>query len=346
MEIKDQDYSNDLAKAEVILYKNIDTNIAVRVRYGNETFWLTQKEIAELFNVTIPTINHHIKEIYQSGELQEDSTIRNILIVQEEGSRRVQRETFCYNLDLIISVGYRVNSLQATHFRQWATTTLKEFITKGFVLNDDLLKNGAPFGKDYFDELLVRIRDIRASERRAYLKITDIFQECSFDYDPKSESAREFYATIQNKLHYAVTGKTAAEIIVDRADASKPYMGLTTWKGSPESRVHSNDITVAKNYLYEDEISILNQLVTMFLDDVELRAKDHILMSMDDCNSALDGFLQYNRREVLQNPGTRSRKQAEEKARQEFELFSKLQDQVYKNDFEKMTERALREGSE
>lgn len=338
MTIEQNNGSSEQLTADIILYKSEGANVAISVRFANETFWLSQKEIAELFSVTIPTINHHIKEIYQSEELEEEATIRKFLIVQKEGTRKVQREVFLYNLDLVISVGYRVNSLQATRFRQWATATLKEYITKGFVLNDDLLKNGAPFGKDYFDELLVRIRDIRASERRVYQKITDAFQECSFDYDVQSEIAQLFYATIQNKLHFAVTGQTAAEIITDRADGSKPFMGLTSWKGSPKGRIHSSDIAIAKNYLKGDEIDTLNRLVTMFLDDVELRVKDHVLMGMEDCEKALDGFLAYNRREILEGPGARSHKQAEDKARKEFEEYRKVQDAHYKNDFEKLAE--------
>lgn len=204
-------------KAEIILYQDGISNVPVEVRYLNETFWLTQKEMAQLFGVTTQTIGRHLKNIYDEGELIEEATCTNFVQVQPEGNRMVTRDLIIYNLDAIIAVGYRVNSKQATRFRQWATATLKEYIVKGFVLNDDMLKNGAPFGKDYFDELLVRIRDIRASERRAYQKITDIFQECSFDYDKSSDVAHEFYATVQNKLHYAVTGKTAAEIIFERS---------------------------------------------------------------------------------------------------------------------------------
>ena len=247
--------------------------------------------------------------------------------------------TVIYNLDAIIAVGYRVNSLKATRFRQWATATLKEYIVKGYVLNDDMLKNGAPFGKDYFDELIVRIRDIRASERRVYQKITDIFQECSFDYDKNSETARRFYATVQNKLHYAITGHTAAEIIAERSDAGKPSMGLTSWKGAPEGPIHSSDVTVAKNYLTYDEVETLNRLVTMFLDDAELRARDRVLTSMEDCERALDQFLRYNRREVLPHKGERTKRQADEKALREFAEFRKIQDRTYENDFEKEIKR-------
>ena len=323
-------------KAEIILYQDENSNVPVEVRYLNDTFWLTQEEIASLFAVDRSVISKHLKNIYESEELVEESTCAFFAHV---GSNGQTYRTKIYDLDAIIAVGYRVNSKQATRFRQWATVTLKEYIIKGFVLNDDMLKNGAPFGKDYFDELLVRIRDIRASERRVYQKITDIFQECSFDYDKNSDTAKEFYATVQNKLHYAVTGKTAPEIIFERADASLPHMGLTTWKGAPDGRIHSSDSIVAKNYLYESEIEILNRLVTMFLDHVELLARDQVLMSMQDCQDALVEFLEFNRRSVLKHKGTRSRKQADAKAKEEFKKFQAIQDQTYENDFEKEIKR-------
>lgn len=319
-------------KAEVILYQDQDRNVPAEVRYMNETFWLTQKEIGDLFSVDRTVITKHLKNIFDSDELDQESTCAKIAHI---GSSGRMYETTLYNLDAIIAVGYRVNSKQATKFRQWATNTLKEYIVKGFVLNDDMLKNGAPFGKDYFDELLVRIRDIRASERRFYQKITDIFQQCSFDYDKNSDTARIFYANVQNKLHFAVTGKTAAELICDRADASKVNMGLTTWKGSPDGPIHSNDVTVAKNYLSEEELSTLNRFVSMFIDVAELSAQDHVLMSMKDCSDMLDEFLRFNRRSVLNGAGKRSRKQAEAKAKSEFEKYRKIQDQNYLNDFEK-----------
>lgn len=323
-------------KAEIILYQDENSNVPVEVRYLNDTFWLTQEEIASLFTVDRSVISKHLKNIYESEELAEESTCAFFAHV---GSNGQTYRTKIYDLDAIIAVGYRVNSKQATRFRQWATATLKEYIIKGFVLNDDMLKNGAPFGKDYFDELLVRIRDIRASERRVYQKITDIFQECSFDYDKNSDTAKEFYATVQNKLHYAVTGKTAPEIIFERADASLPHMGLTTWKGAPDGRIHLSDSIVAKNYLYESEIEILNRLVTMFLDHVELLARDQVLMSMQDCQDALVEFLEFNRRSVLKHKGTRSIKQADAKAKEEFKKFQAIQDQTYENDFEKEIKR-------
>lgn len=262
----------DPIQAEIVLYQSEGTNVPVQVRYMDETLWMPQKEIAELFDTTKQSISYHLSNIFKEGELERDSVVKEILTTASDGKNY---KVMFYALDAIIAVGYRVNSLRATRFRQWATATLKEYITKGFVLNDDMLKNGRPFGKDYFDELLARIRDIRASERRLWLKITDIFQECSFDYDKDSTMAKNFYAAVQNKMHYAVTGHTAAEIVQGRSDPSKPNMGLTSWKGGPEGRIHSSDVTVAKNYLSEDEIRQLNRLVTMLLDTLEDRAEQH-----------------------------------------------------------------------
>ena len=267
---------------EIVLYQIEDTNICVNVIFKDKTFWMTQKALAELFDVNVPAISKHLSNIFEDGELIKELTVSKMEIVQKEGNRNVKREQEFYNLDAIIAVGYRVNSKKATRFRQWATKTLKEYITKGFVLNDDMLKNGKPFGKDYFDELLERIREIRASERRAYQKITDVFEQCSYDYDKNSETTKNFYAFVQNKLHFAVTGKTAAELIYERADSEKPAMGLTTWKDSPNGKVLKRDIGIAKNYLNEKELSRLNRLVTMFIDYAELMAEDEILMSMQD----------------------------------------------------------------
>lgn len=321
-------------QAEIILYQSEGTNVPVQVYYKDETLWVSQAAMAELFDVTVPTISAHLKNIYESGELQKASST-SFLEIFEKTSRGGRPKTF-YNLDAVIAVGYRVNSMRATRFRQWATATLKEYITKGFVLNDDMLKNGRPFGEDYFDELLGRIRDIRASERRVYQKITDIFQECSFDYDKDSDIAKRFYATVQNKLHYAVTGHTAAEIVQGRSDPSKPHMGLTSWKGGPEGRIHSTDVTVAKNYLTEKEIKELNRLVTMFLDTAEDRAERHVLTSMADCDELLNGFLTFNGREVLKGLGTRTKSTADKIARERFAEFQRIQDAEWQNDFEKM----------
>ena len=320
-------------QAEIILYQSEGTNVPVQVRYMNETLWMPQKEIAELFGTTKQSISYHLSNIFREGELERDSVVKEILTTASDGKN--YRVMF-YALDAIIAVGYRVNSMRATRFRQWATATLKEYITKGFVLNDDMLKNGRPFGEDYFDELLGRIRDIRASERRVYQKITDIFQECSFDYNKDSDIAKRFYATVQNKLHYAVTGHTAAEIVQGRSDPSKPHMGLTSWKGGPEGRIHSTDVTVAKNYLTEKEIKELNRLVTMFLDTAEDRAERHVLTSMADCDELLNGFLTFNGREVLKGLGTRTKSTADKIARERFAEFQRIQDAEWQNDFEKM----------
>ncbi len=284
---------------EIVLYQIEDTNICVNVIFKDETFWMTQKAMAELFDVNVPAISKHLSNIFEDEELIKESTVSKMEIVQKEGNRNVKREQELYNLDAIIAVGYRVNSKKATRFRQWATKTLKEYITKGFVLNDDMLKNGRPFGKDYFDELLERIREIRASERRAYQKITDVFEQCSYDYDKNSETTKNFYAFVQNKLHFAVTGKTAAELIYERADSEKPAMGLTTWKDAPNGKVLKRDIRIAKNYLNEKELSRLNRLVTMFIDYAELMAEDEILMSMQDWAAQTNQFLMNNRRKVL-----------------------------------------------
>lgn len=267
---------------EIVLYQVEDTNICVNVVFKDETFWMTQKAMAELFDVNVPAISKHLSNIFEEGELFKEATVSKMEIVQMEGNRKVKREPEFYNLDAIIAVGYRVNSKKATRFRQWATKTLKEYITKGFVLNDDMLKNGKPFGKDYFDELLERIREIRASERRAYQKITDVFEQCSYDYDKNSDITKAFYAFVQNKLHFAVTGKTAAELVYERVNAEKPAMGLTTWKDAPDGKILKRDISVAKNYLNEKELSRLNRLVTMFIDYAELMAEDEVLMSMQD----------------------------------------------------------------
>ena len=326
----------------IVLYQTDNTNICVSVYYSGETFWLTQKAMAELFGCSSDNISLHLKNIFGEGELSENSTTEFFSVVQKEGSREVSRQIKFYNLDAIIAVGYRVNSKQATAFRIWATKTLKEYIIKGFVLNDDMLKNGRPFGKDYFDELLERIREIRASERRAYQKIADVFEQCSFDYDRKSETTKAFYSFVQNKLHYAVTGQTAAELIYSRADATQPTMGLTTWGASPDGKILKRDVTVAKNYLNEKELSRLNRLVTMFIDYAELMAEDNILMSMQDWLKQTDVFLNNNRREVLADKGTVSHDQAVTKATQEYEIFRVRQDQEYVSEFDKEMEKYLK----
>lgn len=325
--------SEETNTAQIVLYQSEGTNVPVEVSYMDDSFWMPQKRIAELFGTSKQSISYHLGNIFKEGELEQSSVVKEILTTATDGKN--YRVMF-YSLDAILAVGYRVNSPRATRFRQWATATLKEYVTKGFVLNDEMLKNGRPFGKDYFDELLGRIRDIRASERRVYQKITDIFQECSFDYDKDSDIAKRFYATVQNKLHYAVTGHTAAEIVQGRSDPSKPHMGLTSWKGGPEGRIHSTDVTVAKNYLTEKEIKDLNRLVTMFLDTAEDRAERHVLTSMADCDKLLNGFLAFNGREVLKGLGTRTKSTADKIARERFAEFQRIQDAEWQNDFEKM----------
>ena len=327
---------------EIVLYQVEDTNICVSVFFKEDTFWMTQKAMAELFDCTTDNISLHLKNIYREEELDEVSTTEFFSVVQNEGQRNVKRNVKCYNLDAIIAVGYRVNSKKATRFRQWATKILKEYITKGFVLNDDMLKNGKPFGKDYFDELLERIREIRASERRAYQKITDVFEQCSYDYDKNSEITKNFYAFVQNKLHFAVTGKTAAELIYERADSGKPAMGLTTWKDAPNGKVLKRDIGIAKNYLNEKELSRLNRLVTMFIDYAELMAEDEILMSMQDWVDQTNQFLMNNRRKVLAGKGKVSHDTAMEKAEKEYEVFRVKQDREYVSEFDREVEKYLK----
>lgn len=327
---------------EIVLYQVEDTNICVNVVFKDETFWMTQKAMAELFDVNVPAISKHLSNIFEEGELFKEATVSKMEIVQMEGNRKVKREPEFYNLDAIIAVGYRVNSKKATRFRQWATKTLKDYITKGFVLNDDMLKNGKPFGKDYFDELLERIREIRASERRAYQKITDVFEQCSYDYDKNSDITKAFYAFVQNKLHFAVTGKTAAELVYERVNAEKSAMGLTTWKDAPDGKILKRDISVAKNYLNEKELSRLNRLVTMFIDYAELMAEDEVLMSMQDWVEQTNQFLRNNRREVLEGKGKVSHDMAMKKAEKEYEIFRVKQDQEYVSEFDREVERYLK----
>ena len=295
--------SDQPSEGELILYQTPEGTVRIEVLYESETFWLNQKKIADLFGVDLRTVSEHLRNIYADGELSEGATIRKIRRVQIEGKREVSRDIEFYNLDAIISVGYRVNSAQATQFRIWATQTLREFIVKGFVLDDERLKLNRRFGKDYFDELLDRIREIRASERRFYLKIADIYEQCSIDYDKSAEITQTFFKTVQNKLHWAVTGKTAAEIISERADATKPTMGLTNWKNAPEGKILKTDVSIAKNYLIEQEIKELERIVTMYLDYAELQARNRQAMTMADWADRLDAFLEFNERELLTHAG-------------------------------------------
>lgn len=321
--------------SDIIIYTDPQGHVRVEVYFEEETFWLSQKRMSELFGVEVQTINYHLKEIFKSGELMEDSTIRKFRIVQTEGSREVSREVDFYNLDAVIAVGYRVNSFQATQFRIWATQTLREYIIKGFVMDDERLKQGTRFGKDYFDELLERIREIRASERRFYQKITDIYAQCSIDYNAKAELTQTFYKTVQNKLHWAITGHTAAELIAKRADASKPNMGLTTWKNGPEGKILKSDVSVAKNYLSEKEISELNRIVTMYLDYAENQAARQIPMKMTDWVIKLDAFLQFNEYEVLKDAGKVANNVAQKLAAQNFDKYRIIQDRNFESDFDR-----------
>ena len=338
---------NEISKIgeKVVLYTLPSGKVTASVFFEDDNFWLTQKSMGELFGVGVQTINNHLKNIYETAELSELSTIRNFRIVQKEGSRDVERTQMFYNLDAIISVGYRVNSQQATRFRIWATNTLREFIVKGFVLNDELLKNGRNFGKDYFEELLERIREIRASERRAYQKIADIFEQCSSDYRSDAEETKLFYAFIQNKLHFAVTGKTAAEIIYDRVDSYKPTMGLTTWKNSPEGKILKSDVKIAKNYLNEAEISKLDRLVNMFIDFAEMRALNHQIIEMKDWISWMDKFLDFTEYQILEAAGSISHETAITKAEGEYDKFRVKQDQEYISEFDRSMAKYLKGGN-
>lgn len=330
--------AEDLPDFDLILYSSPDGKTKVSVFYEDETFWLSQKRMAELFGIDVRTVNEHLRNIFLSGELSEVSTIRKIRIVQREGTRDVSREVEFYDLNAIIAVGYRVNSYQATRFRMWATQTLREFIVKGFVMDDERLKQGKHFGKDYFEELLERIREIRSSERRFYQKVTDIYALAA-DYDKDSSITKEFFAAVQNKLHWAVTGKTAAELIYDSADAEQLYMGLTTWKNAPDGKILKTDIETAKNYLSEEHVSELNRLVSAYLDLAENRTQRQILMKMADWVTFLDQFLELSNYPILKDKGKVSALKAKLKAEQEYEKYRKVQDREYVSDFDREVKR-------
>lgn len=323
-----------------VLYTTPNGDVNLDILLQDENLWLTQKGISDLFGVSKSTVSHHLSNIYSDGELDKLATVRKFRTVQKEGSRAVQRELEYYNLDAIISVGYRVNSTKATQFRIWATNTLKEFIIKGFVLDDERLKQGQTvFGKDYFRELLERIRSIRASERRIYQQITDIFAECAIDYDRNSEITKNFYAMVQNKFHFAITGNTAAEIIYHKADADKKQMGLTTWKNAPDGRVLKSDVTVAKNYLQESEIRQLERTVTSYFDYIEGLVERRNTFTMQSLAESIDRFLSFNEYEILEGKGSISKKQADEKASQEYEKFNRTQKIV--SDFDKQIKKLM-----
>lgn len=336
----------DLAKykpnREFLLYKTPNGDVKVDVLLQNETIWMPQKKIAELFDVQVPAVSKHLKNIFESGELIKTATVSILEIVQNETSREVKRNTEFYNLDAIIAVGYRVNSKRATQFRIWATTVLKEFIIKGYTMDVERLKNPQPlFGKDYFKEQLEKIRDIRSSERRLYQQITDIYAECSIDYDYESETTQEFFATVQNKLHWAITKQTAAEIIVSRADHKKDKMGLTSWKNSPNGKIRKSDVSIAKNYLTEDELKPLNRIVTMYLDYAEDQAEQGIAMTMKDWAEKLNAFLQFNQKEILQNARKVTAAIAKTFAEKEYDRYKPIQDSLFESDFDKMMKKQI-----
>ncbi len=322
-------------ESNILLYKTSQGETRIEVIFNSETFWMSQKRMAALFGVDVRTISYHLGQIYEAGELKEEATIRKIGIVQLEGERDVERSPLFYNLDAIIAVGYRVNSYQATQFRIWATSVLKEFVIKGYVLDDERLKEGRHFGKDYFDDLLERIREIRTSERRYYQKITDIYAECSADYDAKSESTKLFFKMVQNMMHMAVTHHTAAEIVYNRADAEQPHMGLTTWKKAPDGRVQKSDTIVAKNYLSDKELNQLNRVTTAFLDFAETRAERHIITTMEDWRKRLAQFLDTMDYEVDASAGTVTQEEAKAKAYGEYEKYRLIQDRSFISDFDR-----------
>ena len=326
--------NNTPIPSDFFLYKDSNGEVKVEIYIFNETLWLTQDKIAQLFGVDRSVVTKHLKNIFQTAELQEDSVSAKIALTAADGKKY---QTKLYNLDAILSVGYRVNSIQATHFRIWANSVLKEYLIKGFAMNDERLKNPQMlFGKDYFEEQLARIRDIRSSERRFYQKITDIYSQCSADYEAGSEVTKTFFATVQNKLHWAISGQTAAEIIVARVDAEKPNMGLTTWKNAPNGMIRKPDVSIAKNYLNETEMDDLNRIVSMYLDYAERQAKKGQVMYMKDWVKKLDAFLQFNEEAVLQHSGQVSHEVAKALAEQEYDKFHTRQLRNYESDFDKL----------
>ena len=330
---------------EFLLYKTPNNKVKVEIFLRDENIWLTQEKIAALFGVDRTVITKHLKNIFETAELKKEATCAKFAQVRDEGGRSVNREIEFYNLDAIISVGYRVNSTQATHFRIWATERLKEYIIKGFTMDDERLKDPRKiFGKDYFDEQLERIRDIRSSERRFYQKITDIYSQCSIDYNPENQETKDFFATVQNKLHFAITGNTAAEIINSRASSQKENMGLTNWKNSPLGKIRKSDVSIAKNFLNEDELDSLNLIVSMYLDYAENQAKKHQAMTMKDWSNKLNAFLQFNEQEILTNAGKVSAEIAKSFAEDEFEKFSATQDQNFESDFDREVKKVLEPG--
>ncbi|MHB8579161.1 MAG: virulence RhuM family protein [Ignavibacteriaceae bacterium] len=342
MRKKNQKIVTNNSFTEFLLYTTPNGNVKLEIFLHNENIWLTQARIAELFGVDRSVVTKHLQNIFKEGELNKKSTSAKLAQVQNEGQRQVMRDVEFYNLDAILSVGYRVNSAQATHFRIWATERLKEYIIKGYTMNDEKLKDPYNiFGKDYFEEQLARIRDIRSSERRMYQKVTDIYALCSADYSPDSDITKKFFATVQNKLHFAITGKTAAEIIHERVDSEQANMGLTVWKNAPKGKIRETDVVIAKNYLNEKELDHLNRIVTMYLDFAEMQAERGIIMHMKDWVSRLDAFLKFNEREILGDAGLVSHEVAEVLALKEYEKFRIVQDKNYISDFDREVKKLL-----
>ncbi|MFA5157510.1 MAG: virulence RhuM family protein [Candidatus Omnitrophota bacterium] len=325
--------SKKLPDNQIAFYQSPDGAVNIEVLYAQENIWLTQKKMAELFNTTPQNITLHLKNIYQEGEVAPEATCKDFLQVQKEGGREVSRELAFYSLEAIIAVGYRVNSERGTQFRQWATGILKNYIHKGFALDSDRFKYGSRFSARYFDELYEEIRDIRSSERMLYQKITDIYAT-AIDYSPKAFESKQFFATVQNKLHFAITGQTAAEIIKERADGKKAHMGLTTWRRAPKGKIMPSDVMVAKNYLNKDELTSLNRIVNMYLDYAEMQAARHIPVTMQSWIDKLNAFLQFNEREILTDAGKISHAVAQELALKEYEHYRKVQDREYISDFD------------
>ena len=328
--------------AEFLIFEKQVGTDSIEVRYEDETLWLTQKMMSNLFDVSVPTINEHLKNIYESEELDQISTIRKFRIVQTEGTRQVSREVDHYNLDAVISVGYRVNSIRATQFRRWATQVLKQYAITGYVIDRKRMENGAFLGEDYFERLLEEIREIRLSERRFYQKVTDIYAT-SVDYDKNAPTTKLFFATVQNKMHYAITGNTAPELIMGRADSNKEHMGLTSWERSPDGKILKSDVSVAKNYLSKDELDSLGRIVNSFLDAAEDFAKRKIPMTMEDWAKRLNMFLAFTGREILTDAGTVSKIAAKAYAESEFEKYRVTQDKLYQSDFDKLVEKTKKE---
>ena len=320
--------------AEFLIFTSQANQDGIEVRVEDENVWLTQKLIAKLFDVKIPTIHEHLKNIYSTEELNKNSTIRKFLIVQNEGNREVRREIEHYNLEVIISLGYRINSERATNFRRWATQVLKDFAIRGYVLDNVRLKNGAYLSKQYFKDLILEIRDIRESERNFYQQITDIYAT-AIDYDLQSPTTKTFFAVVQNKLHFATHGQTAAELIVNRADHKKDYMGLTIWKKAPDGKIIKSDVIIAKNYLNEKEIKFLNRIVTMYLDYAEHQAEIGIPMTMNDWASKLNAFLKFNNANILKDSGKITAEVAKSFAESEFEKYRPIQNKLFQSDFDR-----------